>query len=42
MHREWKYSCGVSCMCEVLLDAVGNLVSGSVMSRACIPCRCLY
>ena len=42
MYREWKYGCEVSCMCEVLLNVVGNSVSGSVVSRACIPCCCLY
>ena len=46
MYREWKYSCGVSCMCEVLLGAVGNSVSGSVVwclervspVAACVGC----
>ena len=42
MYREWKYSCDLSSMCEVLLDVVGNSVSGSVVSTACIPCCCLY
>ena len=38
MYREWKYSCGVSCMCEALLGAVGNSVSGSVVSWWVVEC----
>ena len=42
MYREWKYSCGVSGTCVALFGAVGNSVSGSVASKVCIPCCCLY